>query len=189
SDPYPSATAAMAAMVRQDGVYLLPAATQMECSGSATCSNRSLQWREKVIDPMFESRTDHMIMYQLAEKFGFAKEFVSNGKIKVVKGKGGMDEPDMEDTLREINRATWTIGSTGQAPDGLQANMRNQLMLDVKTVRWRGVKIAQDGLVRVGDYAGLPGPCYGTPALKPPGLPTLYGASKPVMAGGGNFRG
>src|SRR5207344_1158848 len=76
-DPYPSASAAMAAMVRKDNVYLLPAATQMECAGSATCSNRSLQWREKVIEPMFESRTDHMIMYQLAEKFGFAKEFIS----------------------------------------------------------------------------------------------------------------
>ena len=33
-DPYPSATAAMAAMVRKDGVYLLPAATQFETSGS-----------------------------------------------------------------------------------------------------------------------------------------------------------
>ena len=41
-DPYPSATAAMAAMVRQDGVYLLPAATQLETSGSCTASNRSL---------------------------------------------------------------------------------------------------------------------------------------------------
>ena len=29
-DPYPSATAAMAAMVRKDGAYLLPAATQLE---------------------------------------------------------------------------------------------------------------------------------------------------------------
>ncbi len=36
-------------------------------------SNRSIQWREKVIDPMFESRTDHMIMYQLAQKLGFAR--------------------------------------------------------------------------------------------------------------------
>jgi len=44
-DPYPSATAAMAAMVRKDGVYLLPAATQFETSGSVTASNRSLQWR------------------------------------------------------------------------------------------------------------------------------------------------
>ena len=33
-DPYPSATAAMAAMVRKDGVYLLPACTQLETSGS-----------------------------------------------------------------------------------------------------------------------------------------------------------
>ena len=32
-DPYPSATAAMAAMVRKDGVYLLPAATQFETVG------------------------------------------------------------------------------------------------------------------------------------------------------------
>jgi formate dehydrogenase major subunit len=34
-DPYPSATAAMAAMVRKDGVYLLPACTQFETHGSA----------------------------------------------------------------------------------------------------------------------------------------------------------
>ncbi len=33
-DPYPSATAAMCAMVRKDGVYLLPASTQFETSGS-----------------------------------------------------------------------------------------------------------------------------------------------------------
>src|SRR5213592_4738885 len=39
-DPYPSATAAMAAMVRKDGVYLLPACTQFETSGSVTASNR-----------------------------------------------------------------------------------------------------------------------------------------------------
>ena len=51
-DPYPSATAAMAAMVRKDGVYLLPACTQFETSGSVTASNRSLQWRERVITPV-----------------------------------------------------------------------------------------------------------------------------------------
>ncbi|MBS1173371.1 MAG: Tat (twin-arginine translocation) pathway signal sequence domain protein, partial [Proteobacteria bacterium] len=67
-DPYPSATAAMAAMVRKDGVYLLPAATQYETVGSCTASNRSLQWREKVIDPLFESKPDHTIMYLLAQK-------------------------------------------------------------------------------------------------------------------------
>src|SRR5258705_5672816 len=95
-DPYPSASAAMFAMVRKDGAYLLPVATQLETEGSATASNRSLQWREKGIEPMFESRTDHMIMYQLADKLGFAKELIGqkgDGKpnIALVKGKCGME--------------------------------------------------------------------------------------------------
>ena len=65
-DPYPSATAAMAAMPGKPedlnpnrAVYLLPAATQFETTGSVTASNRSLQWREKVIEPLWESRSDH----------------------------------------------------------------------------------------------------------------------------------
>ncbi len=185
-DPYPSATAAMAAMVRQDGAYLLPAATQLECAGSVTASNRSIQWREKVIEPMFESRTDHMIMYQLAQQLGFGKEFVA--KIKLVKGKGGMDEPDMEDTLREINRGTWTIGYSGQSPERLQAHMRNMHVFDVKTLRAKGGKDAKTGYVLDGDYYGLPWPCYGTPEMKHPGTPNLYDTSKHVMDGGGNFR-
>jgi formate dehydrogenase major subunit len=185
-DPYPSATAAMAAMVRQDGVYLLPAATQLETSGSVTASNRSIQWREKVIEPMFESRTDHMIMYQLAQKFGFGKEFVA--KIKLVKGKGGMDEPDMEDALREINRGSWTIGYTGQSPERLQAHMRNMHVFDVKTLRARGGKDAKTGYVLDGDYFGLPWPCYGSAAIKHPGSPVLYNTSLHMMDGGGNFR-
>ncbi|MEK7232031.1 MAG: formate dehydrogenase subunit alpha, partial [Pseudomonadota bacterium] len=185
-DPYPSATAAMAAMVRQDGVYLLPAATQLECAGSVTASNRSIQWREKVIDPMFETRTDHMIMYQLAQKFGFGKELVA--KIKLAKGKGGMDEPDMEDTLREINRSVWTIGYTGQSPERLQAHMRNMHVFDVKTLRAKGGKDAKTGYVLDGDYYGLPWPCYGTAEMKHPGSPNLYQTSRHVMDGGGNFR-
>jgi formate dehydrogenase major subunit len=185
-DPYPSATAAMAAMARQEGVYVLPAATQMECAGSVTASNRSIQWREKVVDPLFESRTDHMIMYQLAQKLGFGKEFVA--KIKLVKGKGGMDEPDMEDALREINRGAWTIGYTGQSPERLQAHMRNQHVFDVKTLRAKGGKDAKTGYVLDGDYYGLPWPCYGSAAIKHPGTPNLYDTSKHMMEGGGNFR-
>jgi len=185
-DPYPSASAAMAAMARKDGVYLLPAATQLECAGSCTASNRSIQWREKVIEPMFESRTDHMIMYQLAQKFGFAKELTA--KIKLVKGKGGMDEPDMEDTLREINRGVWTIGYSGHSPERLQAHMRNMHVFDVKTLRAKGGKDAKTGYVLDGDYFGLPWPCYGTAELKHPGSPNLYDTSKHMMDGGGNFR-
>jgi formate dehydrogenase major subunit len=192
-DPYPSATAAMFAMAKKDGCYLLPAATQLETYGSATSSNRSIQWREQVIEPLFESRTDQMIMYQLAQKLGFDKELIGqkgDGKpnIKLVKGKGGMLEPDMEDTLREINKGTWTIGYTGQSPERLQAHMRNMHQFDVKTLRAKGGKDAKTGYDLTGDYYGLPWPCFGTAAVKHPGSPNLYDTSKHVMDGGGNFR-
>ena len=192
-DPYPSATAAMAAMTTEGQelnakrqVYLLPAATQFETSGSVTASNRSIQWREKVIDPLFESRTDHMIMYQLSEKLGFAKELVA--RLKMVAGKGGMMEPEPESMLQEINRGSWTIGYTGQSPDRLKSHMRNMHLFDVKTLKCKGGKDAVTGYDMTGDYFGLPWPCYGTPELKHPGTPNLYDTSKHVMDGGGNFR-
>ena len=50
-------------------VYLLPACTQFETSGSCTASNRSLQWREKVIEPLFESRTDHARKTKTSNRF------------------------------------------------------------------------------------------------------------------------
>jgi len=191
-DPFPSATAAMAAMPSKGddrnpnrAVYLLPAATQFETSGSCTASNRSLQWREKVIDPLWESRTDHMIMYQLAEKLGFGKELVKN--YKMVQGKGGM-EPESESILREINKCVWTIGYTGQSPERLKAHMRNMNVFDVKTLKAKGGVDKETGYKFDGDYFGLPWPCWGTPELKHPGSPNLYDTSKHVMDGGGNFR-
>jgi formate dehydrogenase major subunit len=191
-DPYPSATAAMAAMPGKAedlnpnrAVYLLPAATQFETSGSATASNRSIQWREKVIDPLWESRSDHMIMYQLAQKLGFDKELVKNYKMQKVKG---MDEPVPEDILREINKSVWTIGYTGQSPERLKAHMRNMDKFDVKTLKSKGGIDKETGYDLSGDYFGLPWPCYGTPELKHPGSPNLYDTSKHVMEGGGNFR-
>jgi formate dehydrogenase major subunit len=191
-DPYPSATAAMAAMPGKPedanpnrAVYLLPAATQFETSGSCTASNRSLQWRDKVIEPLWESRSDHMIMYQLAEKLGFGKELVKNYKLQKVKG---MDEPMPEEILREINKSVWTIGYTGQSPERLKAHMRNMHLFDVKTLKSKGGKDKETGYDFGGDYFGLPWPCWGTPELKHPGSPNLYDTSKHVMEGGGNFR-
>lgn len=192
-DPYPSATAAMAAMPGNPddlnpnrAVYLLPAATQFETSGSCTASNRSLQWREKVIEPLWESRSDHMIMYQLAEKLGFGKEFVKNYELQKV---NGMDEPVIEDVLREINRCCWTIGYTGQSPERLKAHMRNMHVFDVKTLRAKpGTKDPETGYDFTGDYFGLPWPCWGNPELKHPGSANLYDTSLNVMEGGGNFR-
>jgi len=186
-DPYPSATAAMANM-KVDGVttnakravYLLPAATQFETVGSVTASNRSLQWREKVIEPLFESKPDHTVMYLFAKKLGFADQLVGkkDGKQNIALAN---DEPSVEDILREINRGTWTIGYTGQSPERLKLHMKNMHTFDVKTLRAKGGPCD-------GEYFGLPWPCYGTPEMKHPGSPNLYDTSKHVMEGGGNFR-
>ncbi len=191
-DPFPSATAAMAAMPGKpedknpnQAVYLLPACTQFETSGSATASNRSLQWREQVIDPLWESRSDHMIMYQLAQKLGFDKELTKNYKFQKVKGN---DEPVPEDILREINKSVWTIGYSGQSPERLKAHMRNMNVFDVRTLKAKGGIDKETGYKLDGDYFGLPWPCYGTPEMKHPGSPNLYDTSKHVMDGGGNFR-
>ena len=191
-DPFPSASAAMAAMPgkpedlnKNRAVYLLPASTQFETTGSVTASNRSIQWREKVIDPLWESRTDHMIMYQLAAKLGFDKELVKN--YKLVQGKGGM-EPETESILREINKSVWSIGYTGHSPERLKAHMRNMNVFDVKTLRAKGGIDKETGYSLDGDYFGLPWPCWGTPEMKHPGSPNLYDTSKHVMDGGGNFR-
>ena len=191
-DPYPSATAAMAAMPGKPedlnpnrAVYLLPATTQFETSGSCTASNRSLQWREKVIEPLWESRTDHMIMYQFAQKLGFGPELVKNYKLHKVKG---LDEPMIEDILREINRSVWTIGYTGQTPERLKAHMKNMHVFDVKTLRAKAGKDAETGYDLTGDFFGLPWPCWGTASLKHPGTANLYDTSLHVMDGGGNFR-
>jgi formate dehydrogenase major subunit len=184
-DPYPTAASAMPD--RQDGVYLLPACTQFETSGSVTASNRSIQWREKVIEPLFESKPDQTIMYALAKKLGFGPELVKN--IKLVTDKTGWEEPMPEDMLREVNAGNWTVGYTGQSPERLKAHMRNMAAFDSKTLRCTTPTIDKEsGYDCNGDYFGLPWPCYGKPELKHPGSPVLYRTDLKMMDGGGCFR-
>ncbi len=171
-DPYPSMTAAM--HTRKDGVYLLPAATQFETYGSVTASNRSLQWREKVIDPVWESLPDHTIMYKFAKKFGFEKEMFKNIPVE-------NDEPNVEATTLEFNKGMWTIGYTGQSPDRLKKHMANQHTFDKTTLRANGGPCD-------GEYYGLPWPCWGTAEMGHTGTPNLYDPSMPVAEGGLNFR-
>ena len=159
---------------RQDGTYLLPAATQFETYGSVTASNRSLQWRDKVIEPVWESKTDHEIMYRLAVKLGFADEMFK--KIKVTE-----NEPLIEDITREFNGGMWTIGYTGQSPERMRLHMANQHTFDRTTLQARGGPAD-------GEYYGLPWPCWGTAEMGHPGTPVLYDPSKPVAEGGLCFR-
>lgn len=171
-DPYPTVSAVM--NDRTDGVYLLPAATQFETYGSVTSSNRSVQWREQIIDPLFESLPDHTIMYKFAKKFGFAdllcKHIQVNG-----------EEPLIEDITREYNRGMWTVGYTGQTPERMKRQLENLHTFDKTTLR------AQGGPCD-GEYYGLPWPCWGTGDMKHPGSPILYDTSVPVKDGGLPFR-
>ena len=171
-DPYPTHTAVLPD--RQEGMYLLPAATQFETYGSVTASNRSLQWRNKIIEPLFESLPDHTIMYKFAAKLGFADEFTKNIAVN-------NDEPLIEDITREFNRGMWTIGYTGQSPERIQEHMKHRATFDTTTLQAKGGPLD-------GEYFGMPWPCWGTADMKHPGTPNLYDTSKPVAEGGLNFR-
>ena len=171
-DPYPTMSAVM--NDRTDGVYLLPASTQFETYGSVTASNRSIQWREKVVDPLFESLPDHTIMYKFAKKFGMADEMFKHIAVE-------NDEPNIEDITGEINKGMWTIGYTGQSPERLKKHMANQHTFDRTTLQARGGPCD-------GDYYGMPWPAWGTPEMNHPGTPILYDPSKPVGEGGLTFR-
>ncbi|MDJ0947565.1 MAG: formate dehydrogenase subunit alpha [Alphaproteobacteria bacterium] len=171
-DPYPTHIAVMSD--RTDGTYLLPAATQFETYGSVTASNRSLQWRDRVVKPLFESKTDQEIMYLFAKKFGFDDQFFKNIKVEGT-------EPVIEDITREFNRGMWTIGYTGQSPERLKAHMANQATFDRTTLKATGGPVD-------GEFYGLPWPCWGTAEMKHTGTPNLYDTSKPVAEGGLTFR-
>ncbi len=171
-DPFPTQTAVECD--RDDGLYILPAATTLEMDGSVTNSNRSVQWREKVTDPAFESRTDYEITRMLAEAFGFADQLFKH--IAVVDG-----VPQAEDILREINRGTWTIGYTGQSPERLKRHMEHQDKFDSITLLGKSDPVK-------GEYYGLPWPSWGRPEMGHPGTPLLYDTSKPVAEGGLPFR-
>ena len=171
-DPYPTVSAVLSD--RTDGVYLLPASTQFETYGSVTASNRSIQWRDTVVDPLFESLPDHTIAYKLAAKLGFADELFKNIKVE-------NDEPLIEDITREINKGMWTIGYTGQSPERLRAHMANQHTFDKTTLQAIGGPLD-------GEYYGMPWPCWGTAEMGHPGTPILYDPSKPVGEGGLTFR-
>ncbi len=173
SDPFPTHMAVMSE--RKNNTYLLPTCTQFEQAGSVTASNRSLQWREKLIEPLFESKPDAAVLYVFAKKLGFADEMFKN----IAVDDNGMPSP--EDTLREINRGTWTIGYTGQSPERLKLHAKHKATFNTTTL------IAEGGPCD-GDVYGLPWPCWGTPELKHPGTHVLYNTHLPVAKGGLNFR-
>jgi formate dehydrogenase major subunit len=186
ADPHPT-TFAMQSN-RRNGTYLLPIATQFECDGSRTSSNRSVQWGAKVVNPIFESRTDYEVMYRLAGALDEAAQR-RNMPIRfqqdMFKGFEIRDNaPTAESILKEINRGAWGSGYSGISPERLKLHMQHQDKFDLVTLR-AGAD-APDSIR--GDYYGLPWPCWGKPEWRHPGSHILYNTSLHVKDGGGTFR-
>ena len=171
-DPYPTVAAVL--HNRSENTYLLPACTQFETYGSVTSSNRSIQWRDQVIDPLFESKPDHEILYRFAKKFNFSEQMFKH--ITVTD-----NQPLIEDVTREFNKGTWTIGYTGQTPERLKLHQKNWHTFNTTSL------LAQGGDCD-NEYFGLPWPCWGTAEMKHPGTPILYDTSKSIAEGGLTFR-
>jgi formate dehydrogenase major subunit len=177
ADPHPTTWASLAVQAgRKDNMYLLPVCTQFESSGSRVASNRSLQWGEVIVKPSFEAKDDYQVIYLIAKKLGFADRMFKNIKVEG-------DRPVPEDTLREMNRGSFSTGYCGQSPERLKAHMKNQAKFDLVTLR-----APKDDPEVGGDYYGLPWPCWGKPEIKHPGSPLLYNTNLHVMDGGGTFR-
>lgn len=155
---------------KQNDVYILPAATQFETAGSVTATNRSAQWRTEVIKPMYESKTDQDIMFELAKRLGFFEQLTAG----MQKGK---DFVWPDDATNEIARIIKTIGLTGWTADRLKKHQENWHMFDEVSGRGYGEM--------TGEYYGLPWPCWTTSHS---GSPLLYNINRSVKEGGMGFR-
>ncbi|MFO0169308.1 MAG: formate dehydrogenase subunit alpha [Alphaproteobacteria bacterium] len=186
ADPHPTTFAVLAN--RKENTYLLPICTQFECAGSRTASNRSVQWGDQVVKPIFESKNDYEVMYRLAgaldkaaEKRNMPIRFQAD-LFKGIEVRG--QEPVPESILREINRGAISTGYTGQSPERLKAHMAHQDKFDLVTLRAKADAPAEIK----GDFYGLPWPCWGTPEMRHPGTHILYNTNLHVKEGGGTFR-
>jgi len=162
-DPFPTVASAV---TKTDNVYILPSASQYETSGSVTSTSRQIQWRYKVVDPIYDSKDDYQIMELLVKKLGFGDQFYKN--IKQVP----------EDITLELGSGSLTIGYNGQTPDRIKKHMENWHTFNIDDLQAKGGPCD-------GDYYGMPWPCWTT---EHPGTPILYDVSKPVAEGGLPFR-
>ncbi|MCT7574985.1 molybdopterin-dependent oxidoreductase [Aliarcobacter butzleri] len=156
---------------KKDNVFLLPISTQFESSGSVTATGRNIQWRTQVVEPLYESKTDHFVMFELAKRLGFYGEYTKS----MGDGNGNFQWP--EDATREITRAIKTIGMAGHTPERLKNHQENWHLFDSITLKGKGA--LKD------EYYGLPWPCW-TPTHS--GSPILYNVGKAVSQGGMGFR-
>lgn len=173
-DPYVNDAAVITD--RTDNLFLLPAASQMESSGSVAATNRAYQWRYKVMNPLFECKEDHDILFGLADKLGFKEEF-QRSLYRIAKSEGRDEFIWPDDATTEMCQSIRSIALQGMSAKRLKDQCDNWHMFD---------KITLEGLGDMkGSFYGLPWPCW---SEKHPGTPIMYDDTIPVMEGGMGFR-
>ncbi len=172
-DPHPTTWAALSE--RKNDTYLLPICTQFETSGSRTASNRSLQWGEQIVKPIFESKDDYEVMYLAGEEARPRRSDVQEHQ--------GRGRPA---GCRRTSCARSTAAAGRPAIAASRRSGSSSTWPTRRTSSWSRLR-AKDGPAK-GDYYGLPWPCWGTPELKHPGTHTLYNTNLHVKDGGGTFR-
>ncbi len=158
----PHATVASSLADRPDGIIVLPASTVFEKDGSVTNSARQVQWRNTLVDPLYDSKSDMWIMKELATRLGFGEHFTYNSP---------------EDVLREINRGANVI-MMRESPERIKRQQENSSDFSIENCK------AESGPCK-GEYWGLPWPCWND---EHPGTPLLYRNDIPIAEGGSEFR-
>ena len=158
----PHATIASSLADRPDGIIILPASTVFEKDGSVTNSARQVQWRNKLVEPRWESKPDMWIMKELADRLGFGAHFTYNSP---------------EEVLREINRGACVI-MMRESPERLKRQQEHCADFSIEDCQAKGGPCK-------GEYWGLPWPCWND---EHPGTPILYRNDIPVSEGGNEFR-
>ncbi|MFA9518247.1 molybdopterin-dependent oxidoreductase [Halopenitus sp. H-Gu1] len=159
---------------RDDGVILLPCASQYEHHRSITNSHRSVQWSEPVRPPSHNTRPDMQIMQELADRLGFGEHFDWGSGDAMFNGK-----TTYEQCLKEINLGTMTIGYR-QSPERLQQHLEYDYAFSSEDLKCH----AQD-LPVSDEYWCLPWPCWGEGH---PGTPIIWRDDIDPRNGGQDFR-
>ena len=167
-DPYVNDAAVIT--TRENNMFLLPAASQVETSGTVVNTSRAAQWRSKVVEPLYEARPDHEILFDFAKRLGFYDEFVAG------MGKGN-NFTWPENATDEIAKALKTIGMQGRTAERIKRHTENWHLFNSTSLKGRGITQKE--------YYGLPWPCWDETH---PGSPVLYNTSLPVSQGGMGFR-
>ena len=74
---------------RKDDIYILPGVPpSSRCKGSRVASNRSLQWGEQIVKPVFESKDDLEVIYLMAEEVRIRRQDVQEHQGREQRGPG-----------------------------------------------------------------------------------------------------